>query len=171
MAIVEIPLTRGKVAIVDEQDAPLALQFKWHACNRKTTWYAGSSHGRFFGGKGLYLHRVLMEPAEGQHVDHINGNGLDCRRENMRLCTVTENRRNKRKTHGASRFKGVQRNKTRVSRPWCAKITVNYACLWLGSYATEEEAAVAYNEAAMKHFGEFARLNEVPLMTVGEKRP
>ena len=100
-----------------------------------------------------------MAPKPDEHIDHINGNGLDCRRENMRVCTNAENRRNMRKTRGASRFKGVAKCRTNANRIWHAYIWFNNRKINLGCYPTEEEAARAYNAAALQYHGEFACLN------------
>jgi hypothetical protein len=104
----------------------------------------------------------------GEHVDHVNGNGLDCRRENLRICSNAENRRNMRIERGVSRFKGVARclgNKTRI---WEAYIWHENRKIGLGAYRTEEEAARAYNAAALQYHGEFACLNEIPGLTYEE---
>jgi hypothetical protein len=109
-----------------------------------------------------------MAPKPDEHIDHINGNGLDCRRENMRVCTNAENRRNMRKTRGASRFKGVAKCRTNANRIWHAYIWFNNRKINLGCYPTEEEAARAYNAAALQYHGEFACLNEIPGLTYEE---
>jgi hypothetical protein len=92
------------------------------------------------------------------HVDHINGNGLDNRRANLRLCTLVENNRNTQKRRGCvSEFKGVTYRPSR-NKPWLAKVCVGKTS-YSRSLATELEAALAYDEMAKKHFGEFAKLN------------
>jgi hypothetical protein len=92
-------------------------------------------------------------------VDHINGDTLDNRRANLRVCTKSENNRNRRKLHPTtSRFKGVYKN----TKPWIALIECNGKQFVLGRFASEEEAALAYDKAAKEHFGSFARLNFPP---------
>lgn len=105
------------------------------------------------------LHRMLMETFlkrkldKSEKIDHINGNTLDNRLKNLRICSHTENMRN-RKTSG---FKGVSKT---ASGKYRARITVNNKELHLGSFKSKEEAAKAYNEAANKYYGVFARLNK-----------
>ncbi len=119
---IEIPLTQGKVALIDTEDFPRVNQFEWHASRRDRLWYAASSALRRRNGACLYLHRLIMNAGPGQHVDHRNGDGLDCRRENLHLCSNAENRRNMRKTRGGSRFKGVCRCRDNATRIWEAYI-------------------------------------------------
>jgi len=99
-----------------------------------------------------------MQPPPGMMIDHINGNGLDDRRANMRTCTNQQNMRNLRKRRsGSSIYKGVYYDKRR--RTWYARICHNGKNIHLGTFATEIEAARAYDRAARRLFGEFARLN------------
>lgn len=159
---IEIPLTQGKVALIDAENLQLVGQYQWHACDRGQTWYAATSAVRRRSGECIYLHRLIMDAGPNEHVDHRNGDGLDCRRENMRLCTNAENRRNTRKTRGRSRFKGVCPCRTNSRRIWEAYIWHNNRKIGLGNYETEEEAARAYNAAALQYHGEFAHLNVIP---------
>jgi len=113
-----------------------------------------------------YLHRDIMGITNSKvQVDHINGDGLDNRKSNLRLATPKENGYNRRANvmSGDSRYKGVTRRKDRTncSKPWKARIGVDGDRIAIGYYATEKEAAMAYNEAALKYHREFARLNEV----------
>lgn len=109
----------------------------------------------------VYMHKDIMglDRYSDIKVDHINGNKLDNRRVNLRRCTQTENNRNVAPYGKASKYKGVSLFKR--DNVWVAQITVNYKHINLGRYTTELQAAKAYNEAALKHFGEFAWLNEV----------
>ena len=108
------------------------------------------------------MHRLIMRPSPGQIVDHINGDGLDNRRENLRLCNNTQNMQNARKKKGTiSRYKGVRFCRRVKEKQWRAGITVHGKNIYLGYYLTQEGAALAYNLAAEKHFGEFAKLNDV----------
>lgn len=168
MASVLIPLTQGKFATIDEADVELVSQYRWHACDRGRTFYAATSRDRRSTGEVIYLHRLLAKPNPDQHVDHINGDGLDCRRANLRLCTDAENRRNMRKTRGASRFKGVSVDPRQPGKPWCASIHYENKKVSLGSYETEVEAARAYNAAAVELHGQFANLNVIAGMTYEE---
>lgn len=109
--------------------------------------------------RSVLLHRHLMKPPAGMQVDHIDGDGLNCRRSNMRLVTPAENSQNQRRRREgySSQYKGVCRHKT----GWRASIKCNGIASYLGSYRNEEDAAEAYNVAAKELFGEFACLNEV----------
>ena len=104
------------------------------------------------------MHRVIMDAPKGMHVDHINGNGLDNRRENLRLCTNSQNHMN-RKTHrdSSSKYKGVSWNKR--NSKWQAYIGSGIKRKNLGYFASESDAAKAYDIKAKECFGEFARLN------------
>lgn len=150
----EIPLTQGFAALVDEADYAWASTLAWSAVRDGANVYA-VRHGE--GGRLERLHRRVAGAAPGQVVDHINGDGLDNRRANLRVCTRGENLRN-RKVHrtSASGFKGVRRQN---GRRWQATITAHGRTHFLGMFDTAEEAARAYDAAARQMHGEFARLN------------
>lgn len=156
-----IPLTRGLVAIVDDDDYESLSRLKWCACGRAQNEYAV----RAITCKGVknlsriqFMHRAIMNPPLDMQVDHINGNKLDNRRTNLRLCTPAENSRNQaRPKNNTSGFKGVSWN--RREQKWKAVIGVGGKRIGGGSYHTKEEAARAYDELARKHHGEFARLD------------
>jgi hypothetical protein len=160
---IEIPLTRGMVALVDECDAHVA-RLRWHPTKSRGTFYAAHTVtiGRVYV-RTLKLHRVVLGVSDPLvQVDHRNGDGLDCRRENLRLAKPFQNARN-RPADGdnACGFKGVhwQRNERGTKGVWRAQIRVNGRLLSLGCFATAEAAARAYDAAAQAHFGEFARTN------------
>lgn len=147
----EIPLTRGFVAIVDDDDYVVLSQHKWcfdgDYAMRRPTWK----------GKGIYMHRIIANAPADRLTDHINGNKLDNRRVNLRFATNKENVRNGHKRKGSSRYKGVHYFKR--ERTWQASITVNYKTVHLGYFKDEDAAGRAYDQAAQQYFGEFARLN------------
>lgn len=150
--VVEVKLTQGFVAIIDAEDFGLVSQYKWQALRCPNTVYAVRGGGK------VLLHRVLLNAPDGMHVDHKNHDGLDNRKTNLRLCTHSENNRNRQKQTGcSSKFKGVSK---RNSRPnlWRAQIKINKQ-IHTRSFATELEAALWYDEMAMEHFGAFAKLN------------
>jgi len=154
-----IPLTQGKFALVDEADFEWLSQWTWHAHSRG---YAARNSGLREGKRRkILMHREIVKPAEGLHTDHINGDRLDNRRVNLRVCTQAENNCNRlKRADNTSGFKGVYRHSDRNKpRPWVAKIHGNRRYVHVGCYATPEEAARAYDEAALKLHGEFAQLN------------
>ncbi len=108
-------------------------------------------------GKTLYMHRLLAGDPVGMEVDHINGDGLDNRRENLRVCTPGENRKNTRSFTGASRYKGVSWDK-HIKR-WRAAITVDWETVRLGHFGIERNAALAYDRAALEYHGSYAHTN------------
>lgn len=157
MSFVLLPLTRGKSVLIDEEDLPLISQYRWNAARRHRNWYAvGNGSDQ----KSVYMHRLLLGAITGQVVDHRNSNGLDNRRINLRLCSSQQNGQNgRRHSDSTVPYKGIRKNPN--SQQWSGIITVNYRQISLGTYPTMEEAALAYNDAAIHYFGEFARLNNV----------
>lgn len=160
---IEIMLTKDKVALVDECDLELVLAYRWHAlASGRTQWYARSDT-RLSRSKKIILlmHRLLLKTPPGTETEHRNGCGLDNRRGNLRFATHSQNQanRSKWKLDATSRFKGVFFHKS-MSK-WVASIRVNRRLIHLGYFDIEVKAALAYNEAAIKYFGEYARLNEV----------
>jgi AP2 domain len=143
-----------KAILVDDEDVHLLKKYRWSITRRRNIFYA-VSRGPVFG-KLSYLHRIILN-AENKTVDHKNGNGLDNRRINLRVCSQGNNVRNKRKTKGLSKYKGVYWSKR--DQRWQASIRVDYKNKFLGSFGNEEDAARAYDTAALTYFGEFARLN------------
>lgn len=108
------------------------------------------------GSRHFHLHRYLMGAKKGEYVDHISGNTLDNRRRNLRKCTNQQNCANgKKPKSNTSGFKGVMRKR----KKWIARVKVNYRNISLGAYSSAEVAARIYDKAAIKYFGEFARLN------------
>jgi len=151
-----IKLTKGRFTMIDDADFDMVSKSEW--C------YGGHGYAvRGHKGKMLLLHRFLMglAPGDGIHVDHINGDPLDNRRANLRICTKAENMRNRRRNaNSTSGFKGVLLMKdTPRKKPWRAQIKTNGRHHRLGYYKTKEEAALAYDAAAKELHGEFARLN------------
>ena len=151
-----IPLTKGFVTIVDEGDYDWLMQWKWCFCNG----YAIRGHGGRKNRDYIYMHRLIMNFPNSKEIDHINGNKLDNRRSNLRISTRLQNGSNIGKRNGVSKYKGVSWHKG--DGKWVAQIHPNRIHIHLGCFDNEEDAAFAYNKAAKKHFGEFARLNEIP---------
>lgn len=151
----EITLTRGLVAIVDDADFEWLSQWKWQAWVREPYRYACRTESL----KLIMLHRRITAAPTGTLVDHINGDGLDNQRANLRLCTVGQNRMNSQRFWAAGGFKGVTIDHRNQSRPYRAYVRVGGRNMSLGTYPTAEEAAHAYDRGAAEHYGEFARLN------------
>lgn len=154
-----IPLTQDKFAIVDAADFDWLNQWKWYADEHRRTFYAArnspSANGKH---DTIKIHQLLA----GKGADHIDGNGLNNTRANLRLATTSQNGCNRgAQANNKSGYKGVAWHKQR--KKWRANIRVGGKQVHLGYFATPEEAALVYNKAAREYFGEFARLNEVEL--------
>jgi len=157
----EIELTQGKVTLVDDEDYPFVSKYKWHARrNRSGIWYA-FTYMRIAGKKcNIGMHRLILGLTCGgkRDVDHINHNGLDNCRGNLRICSRSQNIMNgKARNGGSSRFRGVYWDKQ--AKKWHAHIWINQKEMYLGLYTLEECAALAYDFAIMKYHQEFASFN------------
>ncbi|HAR45060.1 MAG TPA: endonuclease [Nitrospiraceae bacterium] len=159
-----IPLTQGKVAIVDADDYAMLIKHKWIADKKRRDYCACRSVGPRSSRKTIYMHRVILGAGPHEMVDHINGDGLDNRKANIRKCTHAENQRNIHARNSICGFKGVtkvQRN-YQLKKPWVACITVGCKQsrrIHLGYFENPVDAAHAYDHAAQKYFGEFANCN------------
>ena len=152
---IQIPLTQGMVALIDDEDFGQVSQFKWCASKR--------INGRFYARrkanhKFIYLHRFLMDAPHDMEVDHIDGDGLNCQRYNMRQATHANNLKNRRRhSNNTSGSKGVS---FKVSAgKYISGILANGVHHYLGLYSDPVEAARAYDAAARKLHGDFATLN------------
>lgn len=154
LEVIEIPLAHGQSAFIDNADEGAVRPYRWFL--RKSQAGYHYAYGRLPGTRRLVpLHRLLLDAGLNEFVDHKNGNGLDNRRENLRLCSQSQNCANARKKPGLSKFKGVCKD----PGGWRAQIVQNYKKYNLGTFPTQEAAALAYDEAARRLFGEFARCN------------
>jgi hypothetical protein len=164
-----IPLTRNKFAMVDSADAEWLARWKWNARRHRARpqdqtvrWYAARSE--YIAGKNytVFMHRQILGLASGDEseVDFWNGNGLDNRRRNLRPCTGTQNNANRNSRAKISGFKGVYFTSGReLKKPYRVTIMRNGLSVYLGHFATAEEGAKAYDLAATRIFGTFAKLN------------
>lgn len=161
--LAKIPLGNGLFAIVDVYDFLRTIEHgSWHAQPKRGQIYAAHEHwiGKGKAPKCILLHRFILNAPPGKMVMHRNGIGLDCSRDNLRFGNHRENGASHRRKQGrTSRFRGVSRNIGR-GKPWQAFITTANETKYLGRFDTEEEAARAYNTAALVYFGEHASLNE-----------
>jgi hypothetical protein len=156
----KIYLGEGEFTILDPQDYYRYGNLKWFVQGNGTNLYAlRTIKTEPNKTKFLSLHREIMNAPPGLLVDHRNTDSLDNRRENLRLATNSQNQCNRRKTrsHTSSRYIGVSFNKHR--QKWIAYIRHKGIRIWLGAFDNEIDAARAYDAAAKKYFGEFARLN------------
>ncbi len=159
----EIPLTQGKVALVDDSDFETLSKLKWACSNNgnKNVDKFYASRRSLVGGKKItfYMHRVIMGHPE-LDIDHIDGNCLNNQRSNLRICTRSQNMMNQSKAHRWDHFKGVNWHKK--AKKWRAYIKKDRKSIHLGHFDFSVDAAIAYNEAATRLFGEFASLNQIP---------
>lgn len=143
----------GTPIIVSRDDVEFLRQFKWRLLHAWTAYAQTTINGRV-----TTMHQLLMNPPDGRYVDHVNGNGLDNRRSNLRLVTNQQNQANSTKRAAASsKHKGVSWSKTK--KKWRAYICPNKKYIHLGYFTSEEDAASAYDRAAEQIFGEYARTN------------
>jgi hypothetical protein len=150
-----IDLASGHRLIFDDQDETLVLSHRWYAHHTAKTVYArGYRKGDRKGGL-VYLHRLLVQPAPGADVDHINGDGLDNRRANLRAASRTQNNANRRIFRAAGKGAYFDRQTGR----WRAEISHQGRVHKLGRFPSRSSALAAYDAAATKLFGEFALIN------------
>lgn len=167
MITMRIPLTQGKEAIIDEVDSDLLIE-KWYAIKQNSItyerYYAARHNSRKSGHRiTIRMHRVILERKLGrilkinEQCDHINNDGLDNRRKNLRVATNQQNCQNQRQPNKikSSQYKGVSWHDAR----WEPHIKVSGSQIYLGRFIDEIDAAKAYDKAARLYFKEFAKLN------------
>ena len=167
----EIALTQGKITLVNDEDFMLLNMVIWQAHKQpnKTiadNWLAGHAIAETTASpsKTIFMHRFIMGAGVGQVVDHIDADGLNNQKYNLRICTALGNNRNSTKQGGTtSKYKGVSYHKK--SQKWQVQIVCGTRndgkrnTVFLGHYISEEEAATMYDFAAKFYFGEFAKCN------------
>lgn len=157
----KIPISQGKEVLVDDIDYEKLSQHKWCALKSRGTFYARRTAYQKIGKKWeveqrILMHRELMNPVRSMQVDHIDGNGLNNQRSNLRICSQDENRWNVGKPrHNTSGFKGVCFHK--LTKMWQVSLRKNSKQIYVGLYPTKEKAAEAYLEACLKYHGSFAK--------------
>ena len=161
----EIVLTQGKVALVDDEDYEYLNQWKWRTTKSRKKYYA--SRASYVSGKRktIFMHRVIMNTPVGMETDHIDGNELNNVRSNLRIVTSRQNKLNV-KPYANRKYVGVYIYHKKGHSYIKASIHHNGRNISLGNYPSEEEAALAYNEAALKYRGEYAYLNVVKTIEI-----
>jgi len=151
----EINLTQGLVALVDDKDFKALNRHKWNALKHGDICYAVRTIAVSGKRTSLYMHVEIMGK---KGIDHIDHNGLNNQRNNLRFCTVSENMMNRSKQENASSiYKGVCFHK--ITGKWMAHIRINGKRIHLGLFISEVDAAKAYNAKAIELFCGFAHLN------------
>lgn len=155
-----IKLSKGQIALVDDEDFEKLNQYNWFAIKGKSdvTYYAARHSSRKSGKrKTILMHREILGITDSKKfIDHKDHNGLNCQKSNMRTCSSQENQYN-RTGYGSSDYLGVTWDK--CNNKWKASISINGKQKHIGRFSNEKEAAIARDEAAKKHHGEFANLN------------
>ena len=151
----KIPLTQGKVTLIDNEDFEIASLFKWSLYTCKGIDYAATR----IDGEVLLLHRLIANTPQYMETDHRNRNGLDNQKNNIRICTHQQNMMNIPSVRGKSKYKGVSWNIRK--NKWQVYISYNSKNKFLGCFTKEREAAQAYNDKAIELYGEFAYLNPI----------
>jgi hypothetical protein len=157
-----IQLPSGHQALVDDADLPTVTRHKWHVMHKGRRLYVrtylGTVHGRR---RSLFMHQLLLPCPRGLEPDHVDGNGLNNTRSNLRKATRSQNNANQRKRArpATSPYKGVSRKRNNHIHPWQARIDQQGHQIHLGYYPTPEAAAHAYDRAARELYGDYARTN------------
>lgn len=159
--IVGFMFVDGDVVLFDDADGHLLEKKVWGVKRASSTRsYARFQYREDGERKSVYMHRLILSAPADLVVDHISGDGLDNRRCNIRLCSIYENARNRAPaTKNKTGFKGVKEIFTKAGSRYAAQLKIKKKNLWLGTFSTPTEAAMAYDDAAIQIHAEFARLN------------
>jgi len=157
-----IPLTQNKFALVDDEDYQDLSQYKWYARRDGNIFYATRSFRVNKKQSAEQMHRRILglNPGDGKETDHIDMDGLNNQRNNLRIATKGQNEANQIiYRNNTSGFKGVHWSKG--AKKWMARIKIDSQSKYLGLFESKIDAALAYNKAAIRYFGEFARINQI----------
>ncbi len=154
--IIKSPKYGDYTVLVDDEDYNNVSKHKWCLQKAKYGFYAARYDKMVY----LFMHRVILNALNGEICDHVDGNGLNNQKDNLRKCTVSENNRNSKiRKHNSANYKGIELQK---SGKYHVRITLNKNRISVGTFDTELQAAAAYNRAAIQLHGEFANLNKLP---------
>jgi hypothetical protein len=162
-----IKLNRGFVTKVDNADYDSLNKWQWTVAKRKNVYYA--TRTEYPSNKLILMHREILGVDKNHRVDHRDMDGLNNQRFNLRECTSSQNAMNGNGRSGSSIYRGVsirkrvpcKKDPLGLRNRYIARIGVGFKEIFLGRFNSEEDAAKAWNEAAIKYFGEFAKLNNV----------
>lgn len=146
----KVPLNDGHFAIVDDEDYEVLSRFKWHVVKDDKGKY-------LYAITKIRMHRFVLNVPSGMFVDHINGDTLDNRKSNLRICTNAENQQNTKSRGGSSRYKGVSYQ--RKTGKWMAAFIANKVHYYCGLFNNEEDAALAVDKKRAEVMGHFASRN------------
>jgi hypothetical protein len=153
----------NKVCLIDKEDYDLVKNYRWYLFHKNLKTIKCSyvrAHHWINNKRGtILIHRLIMNPAFKLEIDHINGDGLSNKKINLRTVTRQQNQQNQHSRRGTSKYKGVHWHK--MANAWESKININGVYTYLGIFVNEVDAAIAYNKAASKYFGEYANLNKI----------
>lgn len=156
-----IKLSQGYLAIVDDEDYDLISNYNWYARVTKNSVYAVSNINK----TTVQMHRFILNAGKEFMVDHIDRNGLNNTKINLRIASRSQNLMNSKKPKNGktSKYKGVCLNKQTPNNKkcWRAEIRINRKSHFIGYFYNEKDAAIAYNKKAKELFGDFARLNKI----------
>jgi hypothetical protein len=160
----EYPMHCGRIALIDDEDYERVSTLSWRSQRCGRTFYALHNPKQPTTLKVVRMHRFILQISyigKIAEVDHINGNGLDNRKSNLRVCSHAQNSRNRKKWEipCSSKYKGV--NFDKATGRWLTRVHSMGKTHVIGRFDTEEEGAIEYNKAAKRLFGEYARLNEL----------
>lgn len=157
-----VPLTQGKVALVDDEDFERVSKHKWQFLNFRKTGKGYATRSVWEGERRVtqFMHVFILGKQDGTQVDHRDQDKLNNQRSNLRRCTNVQNGQNRKIQNHSTAFKGV--HFLRATGKFQCHINVNKKQNYLGSFDDPIEAALSYDKAALKHFGEFSRLNFQP---------
>jgi hypothetical protein len=159
MESIRIPLTQGKYATIDTDQLDVVLRFRWTAYKHGLVWYARGRRELEYGWHTVSLHHLILAVPSRIHIDHIDRDGLNNTRQNLRVCTHTENMLNRRLfASNSSGYRGVSPN-PHGGKPWRAQITDGGTKHMLGTFDTAEDAARAFDVAAREFRGTTAIAN------------